>query len=255
MKHSLLRMSLVLLLIAVGSSATFGQISVNAPLGGVVTDPSGAVVPGVTVVVKNNGTGATYNTVTADNGTFVVPSLNPGTYTVTVTAAGFKQYVAADVKLMAATPASVRITLQLGAPTETVTVLGAGDVIQTQTATVTQTIVGRQITELPLPWRDATNLALLFPGANTTGNVRSTTFLGLASSAVNISVDGVNTQEQYYKNYSDFFGFVSARVDAIEEATVTTAATTADSAGQGAVQHYLRKQLGTCDRKSSANSA
>ncbi len=236
MKHCLLRLSLALLLVVAGSAAAFGQISANAPLAGVVNDPSGAVVPGATVVVKNNGNGATYNTVTADNGTFVVPSLGPGTYTVTVSATGFKQYVATDVKLMAATPASVRVTLQVGAPTKTVTVLGAGDVIQTQSATVTQTIVGRQITELPLPWRDSTNLALLFPGANTTGAVRSTTFLGLASSAVNISVDGVNTQEQYYKNYSDFFGFVSARVDAIEEATVSTAATTADSAGQGAVQ-------------------
>jgi hypothetical protein len=111
--------------------------------------------------------------------------------------------------------------------------------------TVTQTVVGRQITELPLPWRDSTNLALLFPGANTTGAVRSTTFLGLASSAVNIMVDGVNTQEQYYKNYSDYFGFVSARLDAIEEATVTTAATTADSAGQGAVQlKFVTRQGG-----------
>lgn len=236
MTRNWIRFLITLLLVAAAAAMAAAQISSNAPIAGTVTDPSGAVVPGAAVVVKNNGNGATYETVTAENGTFVVPSLSPGTYTVTVTATGFKQFVAADVKLMAATPASVRVQLQVGTPTETVTVLGAGDVIQTQTATVTQTIVGRQITELPLPWRDSTNLALLFPGANTTGAVRSTTFLGLASSAVNISVDGVNTQEQYYKNYNDYFGFVSARVDAIEEATVTTAATTADSAGQGAVQ-------------------
>ena len=240
-----IRMLLVLSLAAALSATALGQISPNAPIAGTVKDPSGAVIPGAAVEVKNNANGARYNTVSAENGTWVVPSLSPGTYTVTITASGFKQYVASDVKLMAATPASIHAELQVGAPTETVTVIGAGDVIQTQTATVTQTVVGRQITELPLPWRDSTNLALLFPGANTTGAVRSTTFLGLASSAVNIMVDGVNTQEQYYKNYSDYFGFVSARLDAIEEATVTTAATTADSAGQGAVQlKFVTRQGG-----------
>ncbi|MGH9940439.1 MAG: carboxypeptidase regulatory-like domain-containing protein, partial [Blastocatellia bacterium] len=174
---------------------------------------------------------------TVSNGTFTIPTLDPGTYTVTVTASGFKQAVVNGVKLDASTPASVQISLEVGAATETVTVQAGGDIVQTQTAAISTTIVGRQITELPLPWRDALMLTLLLPGANTPANdnPRRTTINGLSRSAVNIMIDGVNTQEQAFKD-NDFLSYVSPRVDAIEEVTISTATPGAESSGQGAVQ-------------------
>jgi len=94
--------------------AVHAQISSTAPLSGVVSDPTGAVIPGVSVVAKNNATNAQFETVSIENGTFVIPALTPGTYTVTVSLPGFKQAVVPDVKIDAGTPATVRVTLQVG---------------------------------------------------------------------------------------------------------------------------------------------
>lgn len=239
------RLALLALAVLASAFTAYGQISSAAPLSGAVTDPAGAVVARAQVVVKHEATGATFNATTVGNGTFSVPSLDPGTYTVTVTSVGFKQAVVTGIKLDAGTPASVQINLEVGAANETVTVQAGGDVVQTQSAAVSTTIVGRQITELPLPWRDASNLALLLPGANTPTNVRSTTFLGLPRNAVNMMIDGINIQEQLFRNNNDFFSFVSPRVDAIEEVSVSTAAAGADTSGQGAVQiKFVTRQGG-----------
>jgi hypothetical protein len=236
-KQILSRLVLLALALLAGAFTAYGQISSAAPLSGTVADPVGAVVPGAKVVVKNEATGATFNTTTVSNGTFTIPTLDPGTYTVTVTGSGFKQSIVNGVKLDASTPASVQVTLEVGAATETVIVQAGGDIVQTQTAAISTTIVGRQITELPLPWRDALTLTLLLPGANTpaSDNPRRTTINGLPRSAVNIMIDGVNTQEQAFKD-NDFLSYVSPRVDAIEEVTISTATPGAESSGQGAVQ-------------------
>lgn len=68
-------------------------------IAGTAKDASGAVVPGADITVKNEGTGAENKTVSADNGTFNIPALSIGIYTVTATAPGFKQFVAINVKL------------------------------------------------------------------------------------------------------------------------------------------------------------
>src|SRR5437899_450219 len=101
-------------------SAAFGQAT--SSLSGVVSDPSGAVIPGVDVAARNNATAAEFKTLTVENGTFAIPVLDPGTYTVTVSLPGFKQAVLTNVKLDAGVPGTVRVTLELGAPSETVTV-------------------------------------------------------------------------------------------------------------------------------------
>lgn len=235
-KQILFRLALFALAILACAFTAYGQISSAAPISGAVADPAGEVVAGARVVVRNEATGATFTTTTVSNGTFSIPALDPGTYTVTVTSAGFKQAVVNGVKLDAGAPASVQVSLEVGTTNETVTVQAGGDVAQTQSAAVSTTIVGRQINELPLPWRDASNLALLLPGANTPTTVRSTTFLGLPPNAVNMMIDGVNIQEQLFRNNNDFFSFVSPRVDAIEEVSISTAAAGADTSGQGAVQ-------------------
>ena len=77
--------------------------------------------------------------------------------------------------------------------------------------------------------------------------MRGTTFLGLPTNAVNIMIDGVNIQEQLFRNNADFFSYVSPRVDAIEEASISTAAAGADTAGQGAVQIKFVTRSGNND--------
>lgn len=245
-----IRVSTILVLL-LGSAIAFGQVSSTAPLSGTVTDPTGAVISGARVIIKNTATGTENQTTTGANGAFVVPALAAGSYTVTVTAQGFKQAVAPDVKLNAATPASVNITLEIGAATESVVVQGGGEVLQTQTANVGQTIVGRQITELPFTSRDALDLVLLLPGTSTPGRPRTSTVNGLPKGSLNITMDGINVQDNLGKSSDGFFTYIRPRIDAVDEVTVSTATPGAESAGEGAVQIKFVTRGGTNNYKGS----
>jgi hypothetical protein len=111
---------------------SYAQVTSTSTLSGTVADPLGALVPGAVVIVKNTETGATYHASTSSNGAFSVPSLGTGTYSVTVTAAGFKAANIADIKLDAGVPTAVQVRLEIGSQGESVTVQADAAVLQTQ---------------------------------------------------------------------------------------------------------------------------
>jgi len=149
MRKGLQMYFLVLLTLAVSSVIAFGQGSTGS-LSGTVVDPKGAVVAGATVVVKNVGTNQENTTQTSGEGTFNVPSLVSGVYIATINAAGFKQAVVTDIKIDVGKPSSISIGLEIGSANESVTVVGGGELLQTQTATVGTTLVVRSQIYLPL---------------------------------------------------------------------------------------------------------
>ena len=125
--HALRRSLAALALVTLGSVLTFGQVTATGSLSGAVTDPSGAAIAGATVAVKNNATNEELTTTTSDEGTFTVPSLTAGFYTVTITPTmGFKQAVLTEVKINAGQPSNVNVRLEVGQVTESVTIVGAG---------------------------------------------------------------------------------------------------------------------------------
>src|SRR5438270_10680515 len=128
--------------------ASYAQVTTGR-LDGTVSDPQGAAVPGARVKVLNVLTGQTLGATTDDNGTWAVPSVSTGTYTVSVNHPGFKTVTTENVKVDAGTPATVNTRLEVGSLAETVEVSGGAEVLQTQTATVQATLVGRQLHELP----------------------------------------------------------------------------------------------------------
>jgi len=115
----------------------FGQ---TAALNGAVTDPNGEVVAGATVQVKNSVTGEEFKATTSGNGTFSIPALAAGTYTVTLNAKGFKQAVVNEVKLDVGTPANVRVALEVGNTSESVVIQGGGEIVQSQSANISTTL-------------------------------------------------------------------------------------------------------------------
>ena len=216
------------------SLTVFGQVS--SSISGTVKDPNGEVVSGATVIVKNDATGAEFKATSSGSGAYTVPSLGSGTYLVTFSSPGFKQALVKDVKLDAGVPATVNVTLEVGASSESVVIQGGGEVLQTQSANIATTLSVKQIASLPLQTRNVLDFVVFLPGTNTPNGPRDSTVNGLPQSAINITIDGVNTQDNTNKTGDGFFSYISPRLDAIEEVTVSTATPGAESGGQGAVQ-------------------
>jgi hypothetical protein len=208
----------------------------TSSLSGVVVDSAGGLVPGATVVVKNIANGVTTEAVTNSDGLFSVPALDPGTYVVTISLSGFKTVVMNDVKLQAATPASVKAVLEVGNLSETIEVASRSELVQTQSATISSTIGLNQISNLPLVTRNALNFITFLPGIDTAGIQRDSTINGLPQSTINITIDGVNVQDNFNKTGDGFFAIIRPQLDQVEEVTVTGALPGAAGAGQGAVQ-------------------
>jgi Carboxypeptidase regulatory-like domain len=249
MKPCMIRFLALAIFLAASSSASFGQSGATAPLSGLVLDQGGAVVSGAVVIVKNNATGAEFTVTTATNGTYTVPALGAGLYTVTVEAAGFKKVLLQDVKIDVGVPATANVTLEIGERSESVVVQGAGEVLQTQTANITTTIQTKQIAELPLQSRNSIYFLTMLPGVSSaaTASPRNSTINGLPSSAYNVTIDGLNTQDNFNKNGDGFFSYIAPSLDAIQEVTLSTATPGAESSGQGAIQIKFATRSGGND--------
>lgn len=182
---------------------------------------------------------------TSDNGTYRIPAVANGIYTVTITTNGFKRYVVTNVKVDVGLPTAVDASLEVGGNEQIVEVTSGGEVLQTQTATVGTTITGRQITETPIPSRDALDLVTLLPGTASVGAPRRSSVNGLPKGSLSITIDGVDVQDNLLRSSDGFFTYVRPRVDAIDEVTVSTSNPGAESGGDGAVQIKFVTKRGT----------
>jgi carboxypeptidase family protein/TonB-dependent receptor-like protein len=227
------------------ATPVFAQSGATASISGTVVDSGGGVIPGATVVVKNNASGTVFNAVTNSAGTFSVPSLDAGTYTVTVSLSGFKTAVVKDVVLAIGTPGSIKAVLEVGGIEQTVEVVATTQLINTQTPTIASTLTSEQINKLPVATRNLVNAVTFLPGVNTAGVNRDSNFNGLPDSFVAISLDGVNNNENFNKSTEGLFAMVTPRPDAVEAVTVTTAGAGADVGGHGAVQIAFQTRSGT----------
>src|SRR5262245_10705334 len=245
MRYKSLTIVSAVLLLSLVSTWAAAQGTATSSITGVVVDSGGGFVPGATVTVKSDSTGAESTAVTASNGTFTVPSLNVGSYTVTVSLQGFKTAILKDVTVTAGIPATVRAILEIGGVTETVVVEGATEVIQTQSAASSTTINTRSITSLPVGSRSALDFTQFLPGVQTSSTVRNSTVNGLPQSSISITLDGVNIQDNTNKTTDGFFAIVSPRLDAVEEVSLTAAAQGADVSGQGGVQIKFTTRSGS----------
>ncbi|HTS31375.1 MAG TPA: TonB-dependent receptor [Bryobacteraceae bacterium] len=234
------------ILLAVLVTAASAQV-MTGRLEGTVTDAQGATVPGALIKVTNTQTGQTLNVAADDKGLWAIPSVPTATYTVTVSHPGFKTENIDNVKVDAGVPATVNTTLQVGALTETVEVAAGAEILQTQTATVTSTLVGRQLHELPFTSRNLTELIVTQPGSATPGVPRSTSVYGLPQAALNVTLDGINIQDNSNKSSDGFFNAIFPRADMVEEMTVSSASAGADSNAEGAYQVKMVTRSGSND--------
>src|SRR2546425_6020520 len=191
------RVGFLCVLIAMLSAPLAAQVPTGA-IAGTVSDRVGAVLPGAAVTVTNKATGASRDVVTGSDGTFSVPSLLPGAYDVLIIAPGF-QPIVSPVDVATGATTTVKVTLEVSARTEAVTVTGTATHIDLESNRV-QGVVGRQqIESLPLNGRSFLNLAALQPGVTVNlGNPAqfnaqfNVSILGGPASHTAITVDGGN---------------------------------------------------------------
>src|SRR5215471_12406242 len=146
------------------SNAVFAQRDLSS-LAGTVTDTSGGVVVNASVKIVEQATGLVYETITNNAGEFVRPALKPSTYTVTVSAPGFKKAEQRDILLTAGDRTGIAITLSVGDVGQTVEVTGSAPLLQTESTVVGANLNSKALSELPLGGiRNFAYLARLSPG-------------------------------------------------------------------------------------------
>src|SRR6266568_3240977 len=237
--------SLAVLLTSLLALTAFGQQTTGS-LNGTVNDPSGAVVAGATVTAVNTATGAERSAVSSSSGTFDFQALQPGTYTVSVDAKGFRRAVARDIVVSVASSTQVTIPLEVGQASETVTVTASQEVINTLSPSLTNVINTRQVVDLPLGGRNPVDLAALQAGVAVIGtDTRGASVSGLRQTAVNLTQDGINAMDNFVKT-SSFFAITTPSLNSTSEFSVTTGTVGSDS-GRGAAQVNLVTKGGTND--------
>src|SRR5690348_10046697 len=138
---------------------------VNARIQGTVTDPSGAVVPGVTITATNDATGILKQVTTSSDGSYAFLSLSaPGVYTVTAERSGFKKFTAVQVELSLNQIYVLRIQMEIGAVTQEITVKAEPAQVQTTSMQLGATITGNAIVDIPLNGRNWVDLQQTLPG-------------------------------------------------------------------------------------------
>ncbi len=162
----------ILLLIATAAVSALGQAGTST-VRGTVTDAQGNVVAGATVTLVNPGTNTSRTATTSDLGTYTFEFVPPGDYRVEVEAKGFKKAVVNNVHALVAQPTPADVKLEVGNVTETVTVSAnaAEQLINRDDATLGNTFVPKQITELPTNARSIPALLTLQPATTRGGSV------------------------------------------------------------------------------------
>ena len=188
------------LIVCVGASAAFAQETVNyASVSGRVTDPSGAIVVGAAVTVRETDTNVSATAASGSDGRFRFAYLHVGPYELTVTTAGFKT-VTRRLQLSAGAAFDLPITLEIGGITSDVTVSADAPVLETARTQIGTTIQTTEIESLPMNGRNVLDLALLAPGASPT-NVGGGTQLFPETSAVPGVGLSVNSQRNLSNNF------------------------------------------------------
>jgi outer membrane receptor protein involved in Fe transport len=197
---SLLRLNAVvpflLLLIMVSVAATHAQTGDLGSIEGIATDPSGAVVAGVTVKARNVQTSATFRATTNEDGLFQFPVLPLGTYRLTTECAGFATLILKDVDVTVGARINVSLALQLAEKSESVVVRTGTPLVETTRSQVSTTVENRLITDLPINGRAVIEFALLTAGV--TRDVRGgLSFAGQRESNA-LLVDGADNNGHYF---------------------------------------------------------
>jgi Carboxypeptidase regulatory-like domain/TonB-dependent Receptor Plug Domain/TonB dependent receptor len=204
MKRKEVLFAVVILALATAMSLltlpAFAQSVTTGDIAGTVQDPSGAVVPNATVMLKNDATGVTITTKSNNSGVYRFTLLQPGRYTVSVSQQGFGTTNQA-VQVGVGQVTSANLQLQVGQTSQTVEVTAAAPLLQTETGNISTTFNTQQIENVPNPGNDLTFVAQTAPGvtinSSSGGGYGNFTAFGLPATSNLFTVNGNDEMDPY----------------------------------------------------------
>jgi hypothetical protein len=232
------------ILILCGTWSIADAQTVTSRVSGTVKDSAGATVPSAKVTLRDVDTKDEKNTVSGEDGSFIITDVRPGNYAVVVEGTGFKKLQVTDIVVHVDTPVVLTLTLEAGGITETVSVTAsdAQSLIRSEDAKLSTTVDVRQVQDLPLNGRNPINLAGGMAGVNTNTNIRQSVINGLRGSFSNITWDGIEINDNLVRTDS-LFGVNTPSVAGVSEFTLTTQNAGADD-GLGIAQVKLTTPRG-----------
>ena len=225
-------------------------------LRGTVTDPSGSVVAEATVVLTNADSRTERTATTGTQGGYQFLAVSPGTYTLNVTAKGFRRYEQTGLELLVNTPATANVQLKVGTLAEVVTVTSEAPALNLVDASVGNPFNETQVKQIPLEGRSVPELLSLQAGVAYTGkrpdldkpavkdqDTRNGAVNGARSDQSNITLDGVDVNDQ--SNGYAFTSVLPTTLDSVQEFRVTTSNYNADQGEGSGAQVSLVTKSGT----------
>ncbi|HEX4277890.1 MAG TPA: TonB-dependent receptor [Bryobacteraceae bacterium] len=209
----------------------------NSSLNGVITDARAAVVPAASITIQNEDTTASRATLSNDRGEYSVVQVPPGKYRVTVEKPGFNVQ-ATEVVLQTNTPATLNLTLEVGAVSQTVSVTAEAAAVNTENASMGNPFTEIQVKEIPLQTRNIVALLGVQPGVASTGQV-----LGARADQNNVMLDGVDVNDNAGAN--GFNSVLPIPLDSVQEFRTTVAGLGADQGRSGGGQVSIVTKSGS----------
>jgi Carboxypeptidase regulatory-like domain len=242
-------LALTLFACVLGSGLAVGQATTSVR--GTVADPDGNAIVGANVVLANAESKTERTAATGGQGEYQFLLIPPGTYTLHVTAAGFRGYEQKGLELLVNTPATTNVQLKVGATTEVLTVTSEAPALNLVDASVGNSFDEKQVRQIPLEGRNVPDLLSLQAGVAYTGNriadkdqdTRNGAVNGARSDQSNVTLDGVDVNDQ--SNGYAFTSVLPVTQDSVQEFRVTTTNYGADQGQGSGAQVALVTKSGT----------
>ena len=242
-------LALTFLACVLGTGLALGQATTSVR--GTVTDPVGNAVVGANIVIVDAESKTERTATTGGQGEYQFLLIPPGTYTLHVTAAGFRGYEQKGLALLVNTPATANVQLKVGAATEVVTVTSEVPALNLVDASIGNSFDEKQVRQIPLEGRNVPDLLSLQAGVAYTGNriadqdqdTRNGAVNGARSDQSNVTLDGVDVNDQ--SNGYAFTSVLPVTQDSVQEFRVTTTNYGADQGQGSGAQVALVTKSGT----------
>lgn len=237
-------------IVLASATSQWAQVT-TATFGGTVTDPSGANIPGASVTIKHQQTGAAITKTAGDAGDFQFDFLRVGSYTIQIEASGFKRSQSSAIELTAGQTIRLNFPLQVGDVSETVEVQGAAPLVSTVSSEQLQSYGSKTVTDLPLARRNFSSILGVGAGVTpaTGGSATGVRLNGVGKNGTAFSVDGTEASGNPEGRNSQNFGGVNyvdiLSLESIEEVHIVKGILPAEYGGALGGQVNVLSRSGT----------